>query len=92
MADVSILNLSAFTASEQTALLVAAKAEIMRRITGRVQQGSSASQSYSMALYSAAELNQLVNALTASLNLDAVETRVRPNFTHDCGVQDGAIT
>ena len=82
---VSTLNLSAFSAAELSALLTAAKSEILRRI-------SSAGQSYGMTLYSTAELNQLVNALTDALNLDTTEIRVRPNFTHNCSTQDGVIT
>lgn len=77
----SVLNFSAFSTAEQQAILTAAKAEVLSRITGRVQQGSSTGQSYSMALYSTDELNRLINALTDSLNLDTTETRVRPNFS-----------
>lgn len=75
-------NLSAFTASELTALLTAAKSEILFRITGRVQSGSSTGQSYSMNQYSTADLNNLVNALTAQLGLDTQETRTRPDFSY----------
>ncbi len=74
-------NLSAFTAAELSALLTAAKAEILFRITGRVQSGSSTGQSYSMNQYSTADLNNLVNALTAQMGLDTQETRTRPDFS-----------
>lgn len=78
----SIPNLSAFSASELSALLTAAKAEILVRLTGRIASGSSTGQQYAMNLYSTDELNRLVNALTAALGLDTQETRVRPNFNH----------
>lgn len=81
-----VLNLSAFTSSELSALLTAAKAEVLVRLSGgRVQQGSSTGQSYSMNLYTVEQLNALINSLTATLGLDTEETRVRPNFS-GCGV------
>lgn len=79
---ISVLNLASFSTSEQQALLEAAKAEVLRRITGRVQQGSSTGQSYSMALFSPDELNRLINALTIALGLDTQQTFVRPDFSH----------
>jgi len=78
----SVLNLSAFSVNELNTLLTAAKAEILTRLTGRVQTGSSTGQSFGMNLYSTDELNRLVNSLTAALGLDTQETRVRPNFNH----------
>lgn len=77
----SIPNLSAFSTDELNALLTAAKAEILTRLTGRVQQGSSTGQNWSMTLYSTDELNRLVNALTSALGLDTQETRTRPDFS-----------
>jgi hypothetical protein len=77
----SVLNLSAFSTSELNAILTAAKAEVLTRLTGRVQQGSSTGQSYSMNLYTIDELNRLINSLTDALGLDTQETRVRPNFS-----------
>ena len=78
----SVLNLSAFSPDELSALLTAAKAEILVRLTGRISSGSSTGQQYAMALYSTDELNRLVNSLTATLGLDVQETRVRPNFSY----------
>lgn len=79
--SVSIPNLSAFSSAELNALLTAAKAEILTRLTGRVSSGSSSGQQFAMAQYSTDELNRLINALTDALGLDTQETRVRPNFT-----------
>jgi len=79
---ISVLNLAAFSTAEQQELLTAAKAEVLRRITGRVQQGSSTGQSYSMALYTPDELNRLINALTIALGLDNEMVFVRPDFSH----------
>lgn len=73
-------NLSAFTAAELQALLTAAKAEVLTRLTGRVQSGSSTGQSYAMNLYTTDELNRLINSLTSALGLDTEMTFVRPNF------------
>lgn len=81
----STLNLSAFSTAELNALLTAAKAEILTRLTGRVQSGSSTGQQFSMNLYSTDQLNSLVNALTDALGLDTQETRVRPDFSEGCG-------
>ncbi len=78
----SILNLSSFSSSQLQVLLSAAQDEVLRRITGRVQQGSSTGQSYSMALYSPEDLNALINSITAALGLDTEMTFVRPNFSH----------
>jgi len=76
----AVPNLSAFSTTELNALLTAAKAEILTRLTGRVQSGSSTGQSYAMNQYSTADLNRLVNALTEALGLDTEMTFVRPNF------------
>lgn len=80
-----VLNLSAFSAAELQALLTAAKAEVLVRLTGRVQSGTSTGQNYAMTIMTIAELNQLINSLTDALGLDADMTFVRPNFT-GCGV------
>ena len=78
---VPILNLSAFSSSELSALLTAAKAEVLTRLTGRVQTGASTGQSFGMNMKTDAQLTQLINALTDALGLDAQETRVRPCFS-----------
>jgi hypothetical protein len=75
------LNLAAFSGAELSALLTAAKAELLVRITGQVQSGSSAGQSYSMALMSTAELTSLINYLTDALGLDSGMSVARPNFS-----------
>lgn len=77
----SIVNLSAFSATELNQLLVAAKAALLAKITGQVQSGSSTGQSYQMELLDPDQLSRLINAITAQLGLDNQETRVRPNFT-----------
>jgi len=78
---VSVPNLSAFSQTELQNLLTAAKAELLVRITGRVQTGASTGQSFGMNQYSGDQLNKLINALTDALGLDAQETRVRPCFS-----------
>jgi len=77
-----ILNPGAFSNAELTAMLTAAKAEYLGRITtGRVKTGGSASQQYGMDIMTVDDLTRLINALTSALGLDFDETlRVRPNF------------
>lgn len=75
-----VLNLSAYSDAELAALLTAAKAALLAKITGVVQQGSSSAQSYSLQLMSVDELTRLINALTDQLGLDNVTIRVAPNF------------
>lgn len=77
----SVPNLSAFSPAELQAMLTAAKAEVLKRITGRVQSGSSSGQNFSFNQYTTNELNILVNALTSQLGLDTDMTFVRPNFS-----------
>lgn len=79
---VSVLNLSAFSQSELSTLLTAAKAEVLVRITGRIETGGSANQNYGMRLKTDDELNRLINALTSALGLDTEMIFVRPNFSH----------
>lgn len=74
------LDFGAFSSAEKSTLLTAAKAEYLKRITGRVQSGSSAAQSYSFTQMTLGELVNLINGLTDELGLTTVETRVRPNF------------
>lgn len=75
-----VLNLSAYSDAELAALLTAAKAALLAKITGVVQQGSSSAQSYSLQLMSVDELTRLINAITDQLGLDNVTIRVAPNF------------
>lgn len=81
------LNLGIYTPTELQALLVAAKAEYLRFLGGRVQQGSSAAQSYGLTQMDGDALIRLLNALGDELNLDQPNLRVSPNFnTHRCGL------
>ena len=76
------LDLGSFSDSEKQALLSAAKAEVLVRLGGgRVVSGGGSGSNYSVATFSADELNRLINALTAELGLQSVETRVQPTFT-----------
>ncbi len=75
------LDFGAFSTSEKQALLTAAKSEILKRMTGRVQNGSSAGQSFGMTQMTYAELTFLVNALTVELGYQQPEIRVQPNFS-----------
>lgn len=75
------LDFGAFSTSEKTALLTAAKAEVLRRMTGRVANGSSAGQSFGMTQMTYGELTFLVNALTVELGYQQPEVRVAPNFS-----------
>lgn len=79
------LNFGAYTPTELTALLDAAKAEYLRALGGRIQQGSSAAQSYGLLTMSIADLINLINGLTAELGLDTTNTRVSPNFNTSRG-------
>lgn len=74
------LDLGSYSPSELQALLTAAKAEYLARITGVVQQGSSAAQSYGMQRLSDDALVALINAITAQLGLNTFTNRVTPNF------------
>lgn len=75
------LDFGAFSLAEKQALLTAAKSEILTRLTGRVQNGSSAAQSFGMTLMSQADLTFLINALTVELGYAQPEIRVAPNFS-----------
>lgn len=78
-----VLDLGIFTPTELAALLVAAKAEYMRALAGRMIQGSSAAQSYGLTTMSIADLVSLLNAINAELG-NGNEQRVRPNFNGSC--------
>lgn len=79
-----ILNPGAFSTDELNAMLTAAKAEYLGRITtGRVKSGGAAAQQYGMDIMSVDDLIRTINALTSALGLDFDETlRVRPNFNN----------
>lgn len=81
------LNLGIYTPTELQALLIAAKAEYLRFLGGRVQQGSSAAQSYGLTQMDGDALIRLLNALGDELGLDNPTLRVTPNFnTHRNGL------
>ena len=75
------LDFGAFSVSEKQAMLTAAKAEVLKRMTGRVQTGAGASQSFGMNMMTYENLVFLVNALGAELGVPQPETRVQPNFS-----------
>ncbi len=75
------IDFGAFSPAELTAMLTAAKAEYLGRITtGRVRQGGSAAQQYAMDIMTVDDLVRLINGLTSALGLSNVTTRVQPNF------------
>lgn len=79
----AVLNLGAFSPSELTSMLTAAKAEYILRITtGRVRGGGSAGQQYQMDTMSIDQLVQLMNALTTELGLDNDTLSIRPDFNN----------
>lgn len=81
------LNLGIYTPTELQALLIAAKAEYLRFLGGRVQQGSSAAQSYGLTQMDGDALIRLLNALGDELGMDNPTLRVTPNFnTHRNGL------
>lgn len=76
-----VLDLSIYSPTELQTLLTAAKAEYLKRMTGRVTQGSSAAQSYGMTTMSVDDLIRLMNGISTALGLDAsLNVRVQPNF------------
>ena len=79
---IPILEFGSFTGAEKQTLLTAAKMEYLKRITGRVSQGSSAAQSYGLNMMEVGDLIRLINGLTVELGLPMPETRVRPVFNH----------
>lgn len=74
------LDFGVFSSAEKQALLTAAKAEYLQRMTGRITSASSANQSYGFTQMTVDELTRLINGLTADLGLQTVNARVRPNF------------
>ncbi len=87
-----ILNLSAFTVAELQALLTAAKAELMIRLTGgRIASGAGTGSSYTMNMMSTDDLVRLIGAVTVELGLDDEMTFVRPNFS-ECGTTSNPYT
>ena len=80
-----VLDLSIYSPTELQSLLTTAKAEYLRRMTtGRVQQGSSAAQSYGLTVMDLADLVRLMNGISDALGLSNINARVRPNF-NTCG-------
>lgn len=80
------LDLGSFSSAEKTALLTAAKAELLRRAgLGSISNGTSAAQSFGMEKYSEDGLISLINALTVELGYTQPEVRVMPNFAWSPG-------
>lgn len=77
------LDFSAFSTTERADLLIAAKAELLRRAgIGSVQNGTGAGQSFGMMKMSDDALARLINSLTAATGTaQSFETRVRPDFS-----------
>lgn len=76
------LDFGSFSTAEKTALLTAAKAELLRRAgVGSVQTGSSASQQFGMMKMTMDELTLLINGLSADLGFQEPENRVVANFS-----------
>lgn len=83
-----VLNPSAYSVAEQQALLTAAKAAYLEKITGQVQSGGSAAQNYSMMLMTVEDLIRLINSLTLALGLDNTVNQVTPNFNPPSCIQN----
>jgi len=83
MADNPVLDFGSFSTAQQTAMLTAAQAEYLLRITtGRVRQGGSAAQSYGMDIMSVADLIRLINGLSQELGLNSDIVNVAaPDFS-----------
>jgi len=77
---VPIVNFSSFSSAQLNAMLSAAQAALLQRMTGQVQSGSSAAQSYGMHMMSDAALIGIINSLTDILGLDTQQTMMQPNF------------
>lgn len=76
------LDFGAFSSAEKTALLTAAKAELLRRVgVGAVQTGASNGQSFGMTKYTEDGLTRLINALTLELGYEQPIVQVAPNFS-----------
>lgn len=76
------LDFGSFTTAEKTALLTAAKAEILRRAGGgSVQTGAENGSSFGMTKYTEAGLISLVNALTVELGYEQPIVQIAPNFS-----------
>ena len=76
------LDFGSFSQVQLESMLASAQAEYLVRMTGRVQQGSSAAQSYGFNLMQVDDLVLLINGLTMELGLQTVVTQVQPDFSH----------
>jgi hypothetical protein len=81
-----VLDVGIYSRTEQQTMLTAAKAEYLKRMTGRVTQGASAAQSYGMTVMTTDDLIRLMNGLASALGLDNVAVTVSPNFNPGYGV------
>ena len=78
----AVLDFGSFSPTQKQELLTALQAEVVTRITGRVQSGSSAGQNYAMNMWCLDDINRLINGLTADLGLSNSPTRARPDWSH----------
>jgi hypothetical protein len=75
------LDFGSFSTAEKTALLAAAKAEVLRRAgLGAIQTGAGNSQSYGMQKMTEDGLIRMINSLTTELGFEQPVIQVRPNF------------
>lgn len=76
------IDFSSFSTAEKTALLTAAKAELLRRAgVGSVASGSATGQQYSMSKMTEDGLIRMINALTVELGYEQPVIQVAPNFS-----------
>jgi hypothetical protein len=83
----STLNKGVFNGDDRASIFAAAKAEYLKRMTGRVIQGSSAAQSYGLTVMDTADLIRLINGLADELGISDPVEHVRPNFNRYGGQQ-----
>lgn len=76
------LDFGSFSTAEKTALLTAAKLEVLRRASGgAVQTGAENGSSFSMTKMTEAALFTLVNSLTLELGYQQPIVTAVPNFS-----------
>lgn len=82
------MDFGSFTTAEKTALLNAAKAELLRRVgIGSVQTGASTGQSFSMTKIPQKELEALIDGLTSELGYPEPNVVVAPNFSNHPAIE-----
>lgn len=76
-------DFSSYSTAEKTALLTAAKAEVLRRVgVGAIQTGASTGQSFSMTKMTEEGLARLISTLSIDLGYEQPVIQVAPNFSH----------